>query len=510
MEVRIGNPQDRPAARKRAWREKDGTGSKAIQQGAVLPYVILTTLMIFLGVVLLATRNSESNLSSARQSDYNTAKESAEYGMSQTISAMNSAAMGYLWVTKFGNWATITSGELAPCMIKTSSFQSGSTLLGKKSLPGLSSASYEVTGFTEPQVYVTRSTCNKFGNLIGGSATIIVTGRVERTSGSAAATYQLSRRIHVIGPTVGGLGEYPLIILGQNSDIGNADDGFIQADSPYSIDTKLDLGIACLQSTSCFASGKAAPTKTSVSNISSLPMPAYPAPPTWSGDLTTLRSITTNGINDEFRNFPYQENAPNTLDTRYCTTTTNQVYSNGQTEITCRVNNLSIIQESNGKAGIFKITTSPYPVNIYLEGNITAEAKSYLGAKEVIDDQDPTAWSDLRIFGKNQGSISACNTQTLTAADVGLLRGAFAWIPYGTANYTAGGGGGNLASNFGILWTCKFLGPTSSNSFYGARLDSPDGLGDIFGPAFSGISDQSAVTGIPASPHYYRGYGTSE
>lgn len=478
--------------------------------GAVLPYVILTTLMIFIGVVLLATRNSESNLSSARQSDYNTAREAAEFGMAQTISAMNSASRGYLWVTKLANWSTITTSELDDCMIKHSGFQSGSTLLGKKTLPGIGTASYELTNFLEPQVYVTRSTCNKFGNLIGGSATITITGRVERTANSPAATYQLSRRIHVIGPTVGGLGEFPLIILGKNSDIGNADDGFIQADSPYTIDTKYDLGIACLQSTNCFASSSATPKKTNVANIGSLPMPGYPSPPTWTGELATLKSITTNGINDEFKDFPYKEANPSEVDDRYCTKTTNQIYTNGTEEITCRINNLNIIQPSNGQAGIFKIRTNPYPVNIYLEGNITAAAKSYLGAKEVIDDVDATAWSDLRILGKNSGDINNCNTQTLTAADVGLLRGAFAWIPYGTANYTTGGGGGNLATNFGILWACKFLGPTSSNSYYGARLDSPDGLGDIFGPAFSGISDQSAVTGIPASPHYYRGYGTSE
>lgn len=466
--------------------------------------------MIFLGVVLLASRNSESNISSARQSDYNTAREAAEYGMTQTISAMNSAALGYLWVTKFANWSNITTGMLDACNIKYSTTPSGGTLLGKKALPGIPSASYQVTNFTEPQAYVSRATCNEFGNLIGGSATITITGRVERSANSPAATYQLSRRIHVIGPTVGGLGEYPLVILGKSSDIGNADDGFIQADSPYSINTKYDLAIACLQSTGCFSGSSATPTKTPVANIHSLPMPTYPAPPAWSGEVATLKSITTNGVNDEFKNFPYQALSSSEIDSRYCIKTTDQVYANGQEEITCRVDNLTIKQPSNGQAGVLKVKTTPYPVNIYLEGNITAEAKSYLGAKEVIENTDPTAWSDLRIFGKNQGTIDSCNTQTLTAADVGLLRGAFAWIPYGTANYTTGGGGGNLATNFGILWTCKFLGPTSSNSYYGARLDSPDGLGDIFGPAFSGISDQSAVTGIPASPHYYRGYGTSE
>ncbi|MEA5421950.1 hypothetical protein [Synechococcus sp. CCY9202] len=472
--------------------------------------MILTALIAVLGIVALAARNSESQLSSIRQSDAATAKEAAEYGMNEIIGKLNSDAFGYLWVTNWNssasppNWVSVTTANLAACNIDISGTPGTSSLVGIKSLSTISTAKYQLTNFVPPQFPPGSSadaSCTMFGNLFGGSASITVRGSLQRPSGTEVSNYELTRRVHVIGPvgSASNLGDFPLLLTGPGSRLNKADGDFVQASSPSTnVNSATDVPIACTESAGCLTT---TPSATAVVDLSSITMPVFPTP-TSLGDPTGRDpngSAVTQNLTDTVSNYPYTGSVPGSISdvNANLRSECKLAPSSSPTSIICLLNTITVAKNKD-----LTIDTTHYPINIFVKGDIQIQQGGLIGAKI-----PSSNWSRLRVYGSNSGS--SCGGQDIRIEGSGsFFQGAFSWFPKANVEFGNGGGGGNNANNFGIMWMCKFTGPGSENQAWGAPVDGGAGLGTIFGSALPGGANDTVDPGsIPSSLNFYRGYG---
>lgn len=425
--------------------------------GAILPFVILTVLVVIVGVATLANRSFESKLSSVRQSDYATAREAAEYGMNFVLGKLNTNDLGYLLVSNFGTsgagWTGISSSNLDSCRIRytgTPGSTAASAVVGVKTLPNISAASFSVTGYLAPKfpTGVTASTtpnCSQFGNLFGGLATITVTGTVQRPTGTQVATYTLSRNVHVVRSGLNKLSNYPLILIGTGSALDKSDlqgsgvSQFFLADNPStntSGSTPVDIACANGPASTCLTTVPSMP----VDNASTFLFPNPNPNSTASATLTTLgvdttvaptavalSSATTTSLDNIY---PFATAVPTAGSSDATVTaalrpecTLNAPSADASIKaINCRITSLQTADNNN-----FRINTSFYPVNMLVSGSITIGRGSALGASAVISSPSSSSaasdWKRVRFFGTTTGST--CASQAITIDGTGHLQAHF-------------------------------------------------------------------------------------
>jgi hypothetical protein len=194
--------------------------------GIALPAAMFMVLAIIVASLVMTTRSLGIWSRSNATSDSMAAKDAAEFGHTKIISQLNHDDKAYLLVTKFENWNSVSSSDLSSCEINASPLPSTTT----DALAGVSTntrrtktepvgdsttQAYSLTAFTAPEFATTNGASNatsnnsticssttsagKFGNLLGGSAMLTVTGTVTR-NGREAAKYVLKRSVHVKFP----------------------------------------------------------------------------------------------------------------------------------------------------------------------------------------------------------------------------------------------------------------------------------------------------------------------
>jgi len=250
----------------RSWAGRRGPKGEA---GIAIPAAILAAIVIIIGSMLLTARSLGNWLRSAGHSDQLAAKDAAEYGFAKLISQMNSDSKAYLLVSKYDNWNTISQSDLDSCDIYASTAPAGAPLNGvannssSKSitLPNSPTQSYALTNYTPPEQPTGASnypnpcdnstSAGNFGNLLGGSATLEVTGSVTR-NGRVASSYVLRRSVHVKWPNQAI--SNPVILLGTGSQL-NTLNGRVCQTSATSIPTTCDklplTTIACADLEDC-------------------------------------------------------------------------------------------------------------------------------------------------------------------------------------------------------------------------------------------------------------------
>ncbi len=221
----------------RSWPgRKDRQGEAGIAIGTS----ILVAVVIIIGSLLLTARSLSTWLRSAGHSDRRAATDAAEYGFTKLLSQLNTDAKAYLLVTKYDKdnpnsnyWQNISQTDLNACGVYASTTPSSNPIAGvatnssnkSVTLPNSPSQSYSLTNYTPPEQPIGASNlspCNnstsaaKFGNLLGGSATLEVTGSVTR-NGRVAASYVLRRTVHVKWPNQAI--SNPIVLLGTGSQL---------------------------------------------------------------------------------------------------------------------------------------------------------------------------------------------------------------------------------------------------------------------------------------------------
>ena len=210
--------------------------------------------------LLLTTRSLGTWLRINNNVDAKAAKDAAEYGFNVLISQLNKDANGYLLVTNFNNWngangaSRVNTSDLSSCKIYyDSSAPPSSTAdpipgvstnsIGTKSEPvgdSPTTQSYSLTNYEAPDFASNTGnnakSCGdslisaaKFKNLLGGSATLTVTGKVTR-NGNEAATYTLKRSVHVKFPNQAI--SSPIALLGDGSRLQYLNGRICQSENP--------------------------------------------------------------------------------------------------------------------------------------------------------------------------------------------------------------------------------------------------------------------------------------
>ena len=182
-------------------------------------------LAIIVASLVMTTRSLGIWSRSNDRLDSMAAKDAAEFGYTKTISQLNTDEKAYLLVTKFDNWDSVSSDDLKSCEIFASQSPSSITKTDTVS----STQTYTLTNYTAPGFATGTATTNnhpsicdsstsaaKFGNLLGGSAMVTVTGKVTR-NGKVTATYVLNRSIHIKFPNQAIAN--PIVLLGNGSQL---------------------------------------------------------------------------------------------------------------------------------------------------------------------------------------------------------------------------------------------------------------------------------------------------
>ena len=230
-------------------------------------------------------------------------------------------------------------------------------------------------------------------------------------------------------------------------------------------------------------------------------MPVFPTP-TSLGDPTGRDpngSAVTQNLTDTVSNYPYTGSVPGSISdvNANLRSECKLAPSSSPTSIICLLNTITVAKNKD-----LTIDTTHYPINIFVKGDIQIQQGGLIGAKI-----PSSNWSRLRVYGSNSGS--SCGGQDIRIEGSGsFFQGAFSWFPKANVEFGNGGGCGNNANNFGIMWMCKFTGPGSENQALGAPVDGGAGLGTIFGSALPGGANDTVDQGsIPSSLNFYRGYG---
>lgn len=220
--------------------------------GSTLVQTMVIVMVALLGGLFLSSRMMASRSGAFTRSDSLAAREAAEYGLNELQAVLNTNLYSYLWITKQSNWSgsnAVTLNDLNTCKVPAidnagqlltalpslpaSITESTSTTVDGREISNNSSGrlSYQLISYTVPRLPSNNPTttqlgqedvcgtnnlasANKFGNLNGGSAVILVRGKVSRNG--RESTFTLSRSVHVAPPSQ--LLSYSFIILGDAYD----------------------------------------------------------------------------------------------------------------------------------------------------------------------------------------------------------------------------------------------------------------------------------------------------
>lgn len=195
--------------------------------GSILLTTLVVILVAMIGGAALMSKGINSLNASSDAADLQTAKEAAETGFNEILAALNTNERSYLLVTCFTSWA---SGGVSAADLDTNNiYHPSSTLAGAPEGYSSSVSFYQTSGhnatvtyklesYTPPASASASTTCAKFGNLFGGSATFTVLGTVSR-GGKQQATYRLKKVVFVRGPFSESSQpfEAPLMITGKST-----------------------------------------------------------------------------------------------------------------------------------------------------------------------------------------------------------------------------------------------------------------------------------------------------
>jgi hypothetical protein len=218
----------------RASARKDG--------GFTMMAVIAAVFLITLGVIVLASRSSNSFFGSIRQTDMKKARETAELGVSDFLSKLNQDANGYLLVTEWPCWqstaidttgifmgtaaatANPTADRLSGVASNTSSKQwvyiddNGAVQASAPSSGNYSR--YQLVSYRAPRPTsdaAPPTSCDPtspFGNRFGGSAFLQVRSEVYRQN-VLQSQHALTEEVHV--KSLAGTGESSFVLLNSGS-----------------------------------------------------------------------------------------------------------------------------------------------------------------------------------------------------------------------------------------------------------------------------------------------------
>lgn len=169
-------------------------------EGLVVQAVLLTVMVMVIALLAMISRVASSRDGAASSSLAEAARQAAEYGFSETVAEMNRDSKGYLWVTPFASWNTVTDANLAACGIHSASAPVADPIAGvasSQSLPGSSELSYQISDYQPPEnISSTNCPSFSFANRKGGTATLTIVGTARRASGDIT-TYTLRRSVSV-------------------------------------------------------------------------------------------------------------------------------------------------------------------------------------------------------------------------------------------------------------------------------------------------------------------------
>lgn len=386
--------------------------------GIVVQAVLLTVMVMTIGLLAVISRVAGSRDASSASSLQAAARQAAEFGFSEIVAEMNRDSKSYLWVTPLGSWGSVSQANLSACGIFAASAPAATPIAGVSSsqaLPDSPELSYQLTGFLPPTIIDSSGSCGVFGNRKGGTATLTIIGRVQRSSGDAT-TYTLRRSVSV-GPAIS---PFQQSLLGASGAVAAASDPRF-------------------------------PSFPTVPTASSLPAPG-PALTCSAGSGTvfscTAGTDTYNFDNASQQKFPY----PYVIPAVASTSSPPPFCEDNGTEINCRFASLTV---GSGTDNLNLIVTAlsatassaAKPVNLFIDGTLTvapgaklcshassgASASSVTTCAAAIGD-----WQQLRIYGKASGTCPSqtvqLNAMTTPTADAGKpnLQGAFLWFPVGS------------------------------------------------------------------------------
>jgi hypothetical protein len=482
-----------------------GSSGGAVERGLVVQAVLLTVMVTTIGLLAVASRVASSRQGAAASSLAAAARQAAEFGFSEIVAEMNRDAKAYLWVTPYARWQSVSVADLQACSIYTSTAPASNPIPGASSsvsLPGSSELSYQLTGYQEPASPGTAtpaSPCTTtFGNLRGGTATLTVVGRAQRSSGDQTS-FTLKRTVSVRRAEP---------VFRRTIFQGPATQANLTGSDPRfpAFPTAADLGVSV----------------TSGPNLI-----CELATPSSAGG----SKYTCNGesFDNSTNKFPYTSSTGSALATGCSRNPTN-------TQIVCQFSSLTLLNTTVSNIGVqmvVDVRPARPPVNIFinapLNSPVTISANANLcsdssGSTDVksclgtVASTSPSAvvtptgsWSRLRLFGNALPTPSApCNQpiQLNTSPDNSTipvnrlnLQNAFLWFPAATLTYPLPPTLASLPAGL-VGRVCSVAEPAATTPV--ASL-SPNQVFDGLASIFTGGTNQPG-----AIRFLYRGFGSQE
>jgi hypothetical protein len=470
-------------------------GSRPGRQAGLISSSLGLALLVLAGSAAVIAGGLNLQSASSRGGDAEQAREAAEEGFNRVIDLLNDPGNSYLLVTRWANWSSnpVTLLERQTCKITSSS--AGATSVASiiqtpTPLPSVGNGRqlrYTLESYTPPaHPGAAPTSCPKFGNLAGGTASLRVLGEVLRNN-TVLSSFRLDRDVTVEAvevPVTSSATSQTLSFLltgsgGAGSDLKNGSSFYYDTGSPQwkgqSNDTRILIN--CLAS----CTGLQLPSGYSTQATSTADfLNTFPSrPPYNAADLDALTAGAIRSSNfSQWRYFPYTSSAYTDL-LPYCRrtilTATVGSASNTQPVIACKISRL---EPGNNDWTVYTDKASE-PVVVYLIGGTEFRIN---GARNIINERfrlnrttEPLSWNQLRIFGDpssssnssititsgmNSNALKEClnnNKQILKFGSNSRINGAFVWIPKGEFTFEGGATDRNdsLFQVFGAVWGCK-------------------------------------------------------
>ncbi len=473
--------------------------SRPDRQAGLISSSLGLALLVLAGSAAIVAGALSLQNASVRGGDAEQAREAAEEGFNRVIDLLNDPGNSYLLVTKWANWSSnqVSAQDRQLCNITSSS--AGATSIAiitqmPTPLPSVGNGRqlrYTLESYTPPAHPGAEPTsCTKFGNLAGGTASLRVLGEVLR-NGSVIASFRLNRDVTVEAEPdrSGDPLSPPLAALGTGGGASTRID--IKSSARLSIDANYNWKHDTNENTqSVYCLGQtASDCKSGSSSLNSLPggntvqgytvadfLNLFPASPPYPNELLGVTASDPTSTSNR-PNFPYSSGNATLSNTNlrsscrlaYLPT---QIGSNEQV-IACKISNFIL----EGIDLVVHTDRNNIPIVLYLSSNSYELKESGSSPGRIVNKrfsdtratnppQNHGTWSLLRIYGDptvfpySVGSSGECNaTQTLKLIKGSSIDGAFLWVPRGEVIFDKPESPAYSTFSqyglFGTVWSCK-------------------------------------------------------